>query len=209
MEYIRQSSQFLDRQLSNILANPYIMAVLKISIVLYGAQIAPRAPTYLEDLFKNTFFKIALIFIIIYISEKDIQLAIVLAVVYVLGMNVLSGRGVFESFSNYSSDYKSSGVKLLEPKTVIYPGCQDVTMDDLYKMFGGNQAEMQKYAQYSFQELMKKTNGKDAKESLVKIAYAAGLPYNMSFDKPETAPYIATLLINYGIIVNDKCKPPQ
>lgn len=209
MEYIRQSTQFLENSLAYPLANPYIMAVLKISLALYGAQIAPRSPKMIEALFKNTFVKIALIFLIIYLSEKDIQLAIILAVIYVLGMNIISGRGIFESFSNYSSEYKGSGAKMLEPKTMLYPGCESVTMDDLYKMFEGDRSKMQNSVQYAFQELLLKSNTKNSKELVMKLAYAAGLPYNLSFDKPETAPYIATLLVNYGFEINDKCHPPR
>jgi small basic protein len=209
MEYISQSTQFLESSLAYPLSNPYIMAVLKISLALYGAQIAPRSPKYIETLFKNTFVKIILIFFIIYISEKDIQLAIILAVIYVLGMNVISGRGIFESFTNYSAEYKGSGAKMLEPKTMLYPGCESVTMDDLYKMFEGDKAKLQNSVQYSFQELLLKANTKSSKELVMKLAYAAGLPYNLSFDKPETAPYIATLLVNYGFEINDKCHPPK
>ena len=98
---------------------------------------------------------------------------------------------------------------MLEPKTMLYPGCSDVTMDDLVKMFEGDRSKMQNSVQYVFQELMLRTKTKDSKELLMKLAYAAGLPYNLSFDKPETAPYIATLLVNYGFEVNDKCHPPK
>ena len=210
MEYIKQAETFVEKQLSYPLSNPYIMAVLKITLALYGAQIAPKVPRYLGDLFKNTFVKLILIALIIYLSEKDLQLAILIAVIYVFGMNILSGRGFLESFSNYSSEYKITGnSKLLEPKTVLYPGCEKVTMDDLIKLFDGDRSKFSNAVQYSFQELMLRTKSKDSKELLMKIAYAAGLPYNMSFDRPETAPYIATLLVNYGFNVKDQCQPPQ
>jgi hypothetical protein len=210
MEYISQAEKFVEKQISYPLSNPYIMAVLKITFALYAAQISPRAPEYLQKLFKNTFVKLFLIALIIYLSEKDLQLAILLAIIYVFGMNLLSGRGIFESFSNYSSDYKPSGnSKLLEPKTALYPGCESVTMDDLVKVFDGDHSKFSNAVQYSFQELMMRTKSKDSKEMLMKIAYAAGLPYNLSFDKPETAPYIATLLVNYGFNVKDNCHPPQ
>jgi hypothetical protein len=67
---------------------------------------------------------------------------------------------------------------------------------------------MQSAVQYSFKELVQKTKSKDSKELLTKIAYSAGLPYNLSFDKPETAPYIATLLVNYGYNIKGDCQPP-
>ena len=160
-------------------------------------------------MFKNTYVKLGLVALIIYLSERDIQLAILLAVIYVFGMNLLSGRGALESFSDYSDNYKASGATLLEPKVVIYPGCDKITMDDLYKMFDGNLTKFKDSVQYAFQELMLRSKTKDSKEMLMKIAYAAGLPYNMSFDKPETAPYIATLLVNYGYKVSDTCQPPH
>jgi hypothetical protein len=210
MEYINQAENFVEKQLSYPLSNPYIMAVLKITFALYAAQIAPRAPDYLQTLFKNTFVKLFLIALIIYLSEKDLQLAILIAIIYVFGMNLLSGRGFFESFSNYSTDYKLSGnSKLIEPKTALYPGCESITMDDLIKLFDGDRSKFSNAVQYSFQELMLRTKSKDSKEMLMKIAYAAGLPYNLSFDKPETAPYIATLLVNYGFNVKDNCHPPE
>lgn len=210
MEYIYQAETFVEKQLSYPLSNPYIMAVLKVTLALYAAQIAPKAPAYLENLFKNTFVKLILIALVVYLSEKDLQLSLLIAVIYVFGMNLLSGRGFLESFSNYSSDYKPVGNgKLLEPKTALYPGCEDITMDDLIKIFDGDHAKFVNSVQYSFQELLMDTKSKDNKEKLMKIAYAAGLPYNMSFDKPETAPYIATLLVNYGFTVTDKCQPPH
>jgi hypothetical protein len=213
MEYIKQAESFIESKIDYPLSNPYIMAVLKVTLILYAAQIAPSPPNYIRDLFKNVYVKLLAIFLIVYLAEKDIQLAILIAVIYVFGMNLLAGRGILESFSNYaeySSDYKPYGnMKLIEPQTMLYPGCESVTMDDLYKLFKGDNEKMQTSVQYSFQELMEQLKSKDEKEVLIRIAYAAGLPYNLSFDKPETAPYIATLLVNYGYVINDKCQAPN
>lgn len=210
MEYLKQAQSTSEKGVGYILSNPYAMAVIKITLVLYAAQIAPKAPEFFQNMLKYTLMKILLIFFIIYISEKDFQLALIIAIIYVLSMNALSGRGLFESFAEYSPEYKTEGkFTLIEPRTMIYPGCHDITMDDLYKAFSGDQLKMQDAVQYSFKQLMAKTKSENAKELLIKIAYAAGLPYNLSFDKPETAPYIATLLVNYGYKLKDECQPPH
>lgn len=210
MEYIRQSQAVVESTLNTTLDNPYIMAILKVTLVLYAVMIAPKPPGYLEELFKNTYFKIFAIALMIYLGEKDLQLAILIAVVYVIGMNMMAGRTALESFSPFSAEYQKHGNSvLIEPKTAIYPGCQNITMEDLIKAFDGDQERMISAAQNSFRELLKISKSKDAKESLTKTAYAAGLPYNMSFDKPETAPYIATLLVNYGFQINQTCTPPN
>lgn len=213
MEYIKKAESFIESKIDYPLSNPYIMAVLKVTLILYAAQIAPSPPVYIKDLFKNVYVKLLAIFLISYLAEKDIQLAILISVIYVFGMNLLSGRGILESFSNYaeySKEYKPYGnMKLIEPKNMLYPGCEKVTMGELYKLFEGDNEKLQTSVQYSFQELMKNIKSKDEKDMLVKIAYAAGLPYNLSFDNPETAPYIATLLVNYGYVVTDKCQAPK
>lgn len=209
MDYLKTIQLKTEMGVNQVLQNPYAMAVIKITLALYAAQIAPKAPDFLQMMFSNVFGKIFLIFVMIYLSEKDFQLSILIAVIYVLSMNALSGRGLLESFADYTGKYvPEGGFKLIEPKTMIYPGCNDITMDDLYKAFEGDNLKMQTAVQYSFKQLMAKTKSKDSKELLTKIAYAAGLPYNLSFDKPETAPYIATLLVNYGYDIKGECKPP-
>jgi hypothetical protein len=103
MEYVKQTGDFIEKQIEYPMSNPYIMAFVKVTLALYAVQIAPRPPQYLSDFFQNTFAKIALITIIVYLSNKDLQLALLLSIIYVSGMNLLSGRGIFESFSDYSS----------------------------------------------------------------------------------------------------------
>lgn len=200
----------VDKMVQPVLNNPYIMAVIKITLILYAVQIAPKPPVALSKLFENSFVKILGLALILVFIQYDLQLAIIISVIYVLSFNMLSGRGPLESFSNYSKEYKPYGnFKLLEPKTVLYPGCDKVTIADLVRLFEGDNEKLQTTVQYSFNELMKRSLDKPAKETLMKIAYATGLPYNLSLDSEESAPYIATLLINYGYKVSDMCNAPQ
>lgn len=209
MDYLKTLQLKTEMGVNQVLANPYIMAVVKVTLALYAAQIAPRAPDSLQKFFSNVYAKIFLIFVIVYLSEKDFQLAIIIAVVFVLSMNALSGRGLLETFADYTGKYvPEGGFTLIEPKTMIYPGCHNITMEDLYKAFEGDRLKMQTAVQYSFKQLMAKTKSENSKDLLTKVAYAAGLPYNLSFSKPETAPYIATLLVNYGYNIKDDCQPP-
>jgi hypothetical protein len=211
MEYVNKTKILVESSVNKLLSNPYIMTVVKITLTLYAAQIAPKTPLYIENVFKNTYFKLFAISLMIYLSNKDLQLSILIAIIYVLGMNLLSGRGVLESFSNYDPNYKpyKEGTKLIESKNVIFPGCENITMQDLLATFEGDRTKFTNTVQYSMQQLMKSSKSKDAKDELMKIARYIGLPYNMSIDKPETAPYIATLLVNYGFEVNNSCRPPH
>lgn len=213
MEYINEVEKFVEK---NFLSNVYILAIVKVSLTLYGAQIAPNPPEYLKKLLKNTYVKILLVSLIIYLGNKDLQLSILIAIIYILGMNVLSGRGALESFgdnigSPYSSKYTpyNKNLVIIEPKNMIFPGCENVKMNDLINVFKGDNMQLQKTVQYSMKELMSKLKTKDARERLIKIATEAGLPYNVSFDNPESAPYIATILLNYNFHISDTCQPPR
>lgn len=213
--------------LDRVLQNPYIMAVLKVALVLYAARIAPRLPNFIQDSFQNTFVKIIAIALLAYISEVDFQLAILLAIALVLGANLLSGRGVFESYVNldpmnagtYHSDISKytdllgkpaeiNKFKLIQSLSDNYPGCNKITLNDLLSLFNGDKVKLQQTLEYAFQELHNSLPEGEAKEKLVRIARAAGLPYNVEFTD-ENAPLIATMLLNYGYKISDECQAPK
>lgn len=209
MDSINTIARQADTYIQPVLRNPYVMAILKVTIALYAAQLAPKLPTSVSTLLNNTFIKIVTIALIVYLSEKDLQLALMLAVLYVLSINVLSGRGFLESFANYSSEYKPAGnFKLLEPKTAIYPGCQTVTMNDLLQAFDGDNIKLQTAVQYSYAQLLNQAKDKNSKETLMKMAYAVGLPYNVNFTD-ENSGLIATMLMYNGFKFGETCVAPQ
>ncbi len=210
MESFNSISKQAEAIVQPALRNPYLMAVLKITLALYAAQLAPRLPAPAVKIFENTFVKIIAIAMIAYLSERDFQLAIILAVAYVVGINVVSGRGILESFSDFSNNYKTHGnAKLIEPKSVLYPGCQNVTLADLQKAFDGDNIKLHTTVQFAYGELLSKANNKNAKETLMKMAYAVGLPYNIDMSKEENAPLIATMLMYAGFNIGTTCIPPQ
>ena len=222
----------IQNNLDKVFKNPYVMAVLKVGLVLYASQIAPRMPNYVQDTFKMTIVKFIAVFALAYISEVDFQLAILLAIVLVLGTNLVSGRGVFESYKNldfYNNESQNAGiyqsditkytdlldapakigkVNLIESQTDIFPGCVKVTMKDLLSLFDGNPNKLQETVSNVFFELQKSLPKDKSEENLLKMARAAGLPYNVKMND-ENAPLIATLLLNYGYKISDSCQPFQ
>ena len=196
------------QQVKKLLQNPYMMATIKIVLILYAVQLYSPLPSPLNSYLGPVFSNILALAFLIYISEHDIQLAIILAILYVGGLQFMRRGQTTEGFAPYSAEYEITGKeKLIEPRTMIYPGCHDITMADLENAFEGDNMKLQKAVQYSFVELMSKLD-KSGKENLLKIAYATGLPYNVKFND-ENAPLIATILLNYGYKLSDTCHPPQ
>jgi hypothetical protein len=209
MESFFAFSKTIESGLQVALQNPYLMSILKITISLYAGQAAPKLPSIVQTLLQNTFVKVFAIMVILYLAEKDFQLAVLLSIVYVLGMNIVSGRGLFESFANFSTEYTKSGnAKLIDPRSAVYPGCENLTMADLLKVFNGDSLKLQNTVRYTYHNLLENTKAKDERDMLMKIAYSMGLPRNIAFDD-ENAPYIATLLMYSGFNMGGKCIAPQ
>lgn len=209
MDQVNMVTQSIQSYTEPVLRNPYVMAILKVSLILYAARIAPNPPSYLQALFENTFFKILAIFMIMVFVDVDFQLAIIFATIYVVTMNYLSGRKLLESFAPFDKDAKfDEAATLISPTGHIFPGCVNVKVDDLLSLFEGDSAQLQRAAQLSFQHLVSNLKDKPAKERLERIARATGLPYNLEINDTN-APYIATLLVNYNVEVNDSCRPFQ
>jgi len=209
MDTVRSLTQQADSFVKAGLNNAYVMAAIKITLTLYAAQLAPRLPSAVSDTFQNTYVKIIALILIAYISNLDLQLAIVLAIVFVLGVNYFAGRGLLESFADYSSEYEADKkYTLIEPKSIIYPGCHDIKMADLEAAFDNDALKLQTTVMHSFQELLAKTTEKDAKDRLVSIAHATGLPFNVEMND-ENAPLIATVLMYNGFQFGSDCHAPK
>lgn len=225
MDSIKNVTNVAQVKLNQVLQNPYIMAVTKIILVLYASQLAPKLPTVVQNTFQNTFVKIIALVLIAYLAEVDFQLAILTAVVFVLSTNLLSGRSIFESYKNieyqvYQSDMTKytnllgkqavvGNAKIQESFTDNYPGCNNVTVEDLLSLFDRNKLKLQTTLQYAVSELLKSYPAEsDAKSKLMKMARAIGLPYNVQLNDTN-APFLASLLLNYGFKVSEKCQVPQ
>lgn len=209
METLKQVQTKFNYYLQKGLDNPYVMAVLKLTLIMYAAQIAPKLPNSVSNVLDNSFAKIAILFIVLYIAEKDFQLAIIISIAYVIGTNLLSGRDFLESFSPFSKDYTpTNSAKLLDPQLDVYPGCHSMTMDDLLTAFQNDKIKLQENVQYAYQQLLHSAKTKDNQQLLELVSRSTGLPYNVEFTD-ENAPYIATLLINQGFEFNDTCHPPN
>lgn len=229
MEAIKNVEAIIKSKLDPVLQNPYVMAVLKISLILYAAQIAPRLPSMASATLQNTFVKIAAIALTAYIAEVDFQLAIILAIIFVIGINASAGRGFFESYENmgmmedqgpfYADQTKYQNLLqkpavvgnaiLLNSNSDNYSGCNDIKMVDLLAVFDNDKLKLQNTVMYAFKELANQLpKDSDAMSNLVKIAKACGLPGNVQFND-STASLIATVLVNYGFKINKTCQPPN
>lgn len=190
------------------LQNEYLMALIKVVLVIYAFKFAPELPEQAQKFFDNSLVKMAGIALIIVVSQAgDFQMAILLAIALVMSINLLSGRGFLENYAEFVKEQHDNS-RLLEPKSMIYPGCMSIKVSDLLDAFKQDAVALQNTVRYVFHQLMKSDLDVDAKNRLLRYARMAGLPYNVEISD-ETAPLIATLLMQYGFKFGETCHAPQ
>ena len=80
--------------------NSYLVAALTIFVILYGTMAAPRLPKFIADLFDNALFRLFVLFLIAYLSVKNITVSIIVAVVFTLVLNFLNEQRMMEGFAS-------------------------------------------------------------------------------------------------------------
>lgn len=214
----------LKKYSDDLLSNPYVMAVLKVSLILYASKLAPEIPAKVSALLSTTPAKLLGVFLIAYLAEKDFQLAILLAVAYIVGSNLMFklpglGKNSSEGFAPFTTDLSKlrtflgeptplNSQTIISPRANVYPGCENVKYQDLVDAFKGNTEEMQKHVMYTYSKLAGLSEDKTDPQQLEFIARAIGLPYNVELND-ENAPLVATMLMNYGFEISDTCQPPK
>ena len=213
MDTVKNFIGKVDYQVSRVLLNPYIMAAVKTLLVLYASQYAPRLPHSVTAMFKNTIVQIVCIALIVYLSNKDLQIALLFAFVFVIGVSLVNGpkaqsKEGFAAFSDtYTVDFTG---KVLDVPSILEVSskCESVTMDQLLALFDGDQEKIQHALNTALTNIANSNLKTDTKTQLVSLAHRLGVPYNVDFSKGDAiAPRIATILMYYGVSVTDTCAP--
>ena len=88
------------------LEDKYIGTVVSLFLVLYGGLAAPEVPEFVKNLLKNDLFRLVYAFLLAYISEKNIQIALVAAVVFLVLNGLAANEDVQEAFDEAFGDTK-------------------------------------------------------------------------------------------------------
>lgn len=190
----------------DVLKNPIVMGILKVSLILFASHLSFKLPKKVEELFSNRLFQIVFLALMLITVEIDLQMAVIIAVIYALVLEYLTKLEPFTQFDPNKPVPEEYKQRLIIPQIHIHPGCANVTRQDLIDLFSNDRLKLQKTVMYAFKSLI--DNATDIKdiERLKMIATAAGLPNNVNFDDDKNLPFIATLLLYSGFIVNDTCK---
>ena len=95
-KYASKSLSFLD--------NEYISTLIKLFLTVYAAVWAPRLPPAALKLFSNNIFKLFVFASVIWVSTKDLSLALLISLAFLLSMNSLRSGNIGNSINKLLSD---------------------------------------------------------------------------------------------------------
>lgn len=78
------------QNLLSVLDNEYVSSGISLFLVLYAGMAAPELPESVARWFENTFFRLLVFFLIIYMSKRDPTIAIIAAVGLMVSLQTLS-----------------------------------------------------------------------------------------------------------------------
>lgn len=150
--------------MDQLLANPYIIPGISVFLAVYGGAVTPALPpkvlAFLRQPFAQFLFLFAIAYIVIGVHNVK-YCAVAAALVMIVAAALL------RYFGGEGFDWEN---------TDIYPGCLNVTWQEIYNSFGGDKEKMR-----------------------------AAL-FNYVNTNYTSAPLAATQLINKGHYINPVCK---
>ena len=82
MDIINQVNGTLNKGFEIVSNNKMASIVLGLFLALYAALAAQNLPSYVTVVFKNSLFRLAVIYLIIYMATKDIAIAIITSIAF-------------------------------------------------------------------------------------------------------------------------------
>lgn len=83
---------------TKVFSNQYVHAFLTVFVILYAGLARPALPSFIAKLFEYAVFRLLVLFTIAWISSRDAQVALLVAVAFVLTMGFLSEQRMVEGF---------------------------------------------------------------------------------------------------------------
>ena len=111
--------EFVKNFYETLFSDKRVSTILSTFLILYGGLASPQLPGFVKTLFKNRIFKILILSLVVYSSNKDPKFAIMMAIAFTITMNMLDSMTLSEKFSsnsNVCNNFVDDETQLIELK---------------------------------------------------------------------------------------------
>ena len=85
-----------------LVENVFIFSVLVLFLSMYGPRLHPKLPVGIKRMFDNIVFRGLVLFLIAYMSQRDFPGALIVAIIFMITMNIVNSTKVLDKFNNYA-----------------------------------------------------------------------------------------------------------
>ena len=96
MDILDNSMKTVDSTLTGVLSDPKYYGLLAIFLAMYGPRLSPKLPKTVRNLFNNNYFRFAVILLVIYMSNNDLSMALIITIGFVLVMSLANSQEIEE-----------------------------------------------------------------------------------------------------------------
>ena len=89
----------INKSLNNLFDNKTFSTTASLILALYAGAAAPALPNKVIEFFDTTVGKLLFIFLIGYVSTKNMQLALMMSIAFVVSLNILNTNMIRENFN--------------------------------------------------------------------------------------------------------------
>lgn len=112
MEYQKNIDSFITKNFNKYVRNPQIIyGIMILFLALYASHVAPQLPHSVTNVFDNTFFKIFIFILILWIAQVSPSLSILIAIAFMMLINYVNNKKLFEFIDNTSAPSTSEPSK--------------------------------------------------------------------------------------------------
>ena len=88
-------------ELNNLSQKPIMYGVIGMLLGFYGPRLNPSLPNNIKNLLQNNLFRFVVIAVIICVSMKDVQMALIIGIGLMVGISFANSQEVTEKFSSH------------------------------------------------------------------------------------------------------------
>ena len=91
--------EFVDKFYSSLHSNKIVSTILTTLLIVYGGMASPNLPGFIRKMFENKIFKILILSLVVYSSNKDPKFAIMMALIFTITLTFIDQKNFFEKFT--------------------------------------------------------------------------------------------------------------
>ncbi len=82
----------------DILTNKYVTASVSLFVIVYASLARPQLPGFVAALFDSAVFRVIFLTMLVYMSNQNLQISIMIALAFTITMNLLNEQKIAEGF---------------------------------------------------------------------------------------------------------------